>query len=274
MATEHASYSLFSNRPVTLLWVARVSTSIAYQMQVVAVGWQIYVMTSSPMQLGFVGLMQLIPQFALVLVAGHVVDQHDRKRIMLVAQGVEAVAVAVLAFATRIGPRDPGPDPGGRIRARGRRARSRQRRCRRCRPQSCRRPHCRGSIAELSSATQTATIAGPAIGGLMLILGTSYVYMVCALLFVGSTILIWCIPIKKIRTEARAVSLATVFAGINFVRHNPLVLGAMSLDMFAVIFAGATACCRSSPATSSMSGPGTGRSCALRQRWARSPARS
>ena len=60
MATEHASYSLFSNRPVTLLWLARVSTSVAYQMQVVAVGWQIYEMTSSPMQLGLVGLMQFI----------------------------------------------------------------------------------------------------------------------------------------------------------------------------------------------------------------------
>jgi len=84
-------------------------------------------------------------------------------------------------------------------------------------------------------------IAGPAIGGLMLILGTSYVYVVCALLFVGSTILIWCIPIKKTESKRAPFSFATVFAGINFVRHNPLVLGAMSLDMFAVIFAGATA---------------------------------
>src|SRR6202011_3146849 len=52
MTTEHAAYSLFRHRPVFLLWLARVATSIAYQMQVVAVGWQIYVMTSSPMQLG------------------------------------------------------------------------------------------------------------------------------------------------------------------------------------------------------------------------------
>src|SRR5262245_1812490 len=103
MTSEPAAYSLFRHRPVFLLWLARVSTSVGYQMQVVAVGWQIYEMTSSPMQLGLVGLMQFIPQFALVLVAGHVVDQHDRKRIMLVAQGVEALGVAVLAFATASG---------------------------------------------------------------------------------------------------------------------------------------------------------------------------
>src|SRR5215468_8292519 len=103
MTAEPASYSLFQHRPVFLLWLARVATSIAYQMQVVAVGWQIYEMTSSPLQLGLVGLMQFIPQFALVLVAGHVVDQHDRKGIMLIAQGAEAFAVAVLAVATAFG---------------------------------------------------------------------------------------------------------------------------------------------------------------------------
>ena len=115
MTAEPASYSLFRHRPVFLLWFARVSTSIAYQMQVVAVGWQIYVMTSSPMQLGLVGLMQFIPQFALVLIAGHVVDQHDRKRVMLSAQAVEACAVAILAAATALGLASSALDPGSRL---------------------------------------------------------------------------------------------------------------------------------------------------------------
>jgi MFS family permease len=240
MATEHTSYSLFSNRPVTLLWLARVSTSVAYQMQVVAVGWQIYEMTSSPMQLGLVGLMQFIPQFALVLVAGHVVDQHDRKRIMLVAQGVEAVGVAVLAFATASGLATSGLILAA-VFALGA-ARSFEATTLQTLPPAIVPPTALPRvIAELSSATQTATIAGPAIGGLMLILGTSYVYVVCALLFIGSTILIWCIPIRKTEPKRAPFSFTNVFAGINFVRHNPLVLGAMSLDMFAVIFAGATA---------------------------------
>jgi hypothetical protein len=96
-------------------------------------------------------------------------------------------------------------------------------------------------IAELSSATQTATIAGPAVGGAMLILGTSYVYAACALLFIGSTILIWLIPITHNASQRVPLSFETLFAGINFVARNPVVLGAMSLDMFAVIFGGATA---------------------------------
>jgi hypothetical protein len=75
----------------------------------------------------------------------------------------------------------------------------------------------------------------------MLILGTSYVYAMCALLFLGSTVLIWCIPMDRMVPKRTPLSFDTLFAGVNFVRHNPIVLGAMSLDMFAVIFAGATA---------------------------------
>src|SRR5262249_22445205 len=96
-------------------------------------------------------------------------------------------------------------------------------------------------IAELSSAVQTATIAGPALGGAVLILGTSYVYAICAVLFLASTVLLWCIPIKHSPPPRTPLTFETLFAGVNFVRRNPVVLGAMSLDMFAVIFAGATA---------------------------------
>jgi MFS family permease len=238
--TEHLSYSLFRHRPVFLLWLARVSMSIAYQMQVVAVGWQIYEMTSSPMQLGLVGLMQFIPQFVLVLVAGHVVDQHDRKRIMLIAQGAEACAVAVLAVATALA-LVTNTLILAAVFALGA-ARSFEATTLQTIPPAIVPPAVLPRvIAELSSATQTATIAGPAVGGAMLILGTSYVYAVCALLFLGSTILIWLIPITRNVPQRVPLSFETLFAGINFVARNPVVLGAMSLDMFAVIFGGATA---------------------------------
>jgi MFS family permease len=240
MTVQHASYSLFRNRPVFLLWLARVATSVAYQMQVVAVGWQIYVLPSSPLQLGLVGLMQYIPQFALVLIAGHVVDQHDRKRIMLAAQGVEAVAVAVLAFTTASDLAGPGLILAT-VFALGA-ARSFEATTLQTIPPAIVPPNVLPRvIAELSSATQTATIAGPAIGGAMLILGTSYVYMTCAVLFLASTVLIWCIPIPRAEPKRTPLSFDVLFAGINFVRGHPLVLGAMSLDMFAVIFGGATA---------------------------------
>jgi len=240
MTAAPASYSLFRHRPVFLLWLARVATSIAYQMQVVAVGWQIYVMTSSPMQLGLVGLMQFIPQFALVLIAGHVVDQHDRKRVMLSAQSVEACAVAILAAATALGYATSGLILSAVFvlgAARSFEATTLQTIAPAIVPPAA-LPRV---IAQLSSATQTATIVGPAVGGAMLILGTSYVYAMCALLFLGSTVLIWCIPMDRMVPKRTPLSFDTLFAGVNFVRRNPIVLGAMSLDMFAVIFAGATA---------------------------------
>jgi MFS family permease len=240
MTSEPAAYSLFRHRPVFLLWLARVSTSIAYQMQVVAVGWQIYEMTESPMQLGLVGLMQFVPQFFLVLVAGHVVDQHDRKRIMLIAQGVEASAVAVLALATASGAATAGLILST-VFALGA-ARSFEATTLQTIPPAIVPPIVLPRvIAELSSATQAATIAGPALGGAVLILGTAYVYAICAVLFLGSTILVWYIPIVQSAVRRDPLSFETLFAGINFVRHNPIVLGAMSLDMFAVIFGGATA---------------------------------
>jgi MFS family permease len=240
MTTDTASYSLFRHRPVFLLWLARVATSVAYQMQVVAVGWQIYVITSSPLQLGLVGLMQFIPQFALVLIAGHVVDQHDRKQIMLIAQSVEAVAVAILALATASGWATSELILAAVFilgAARSFEATTLQT----IAPAIVPPLALPRVIAELSSATQTATIVGPAIGGAILILGTSYVYALCALLFLGSTVLIWLIPMERVTPKRAPLTFETLFAGVNFVRRNPVVLGAMSLDMFAVIFAGATA---------------------------------
>src|SRR6478752_4668 len=97
---DEKNFSILRYPPVLYLWFARVATAIAYQMQAVAVGWQIYEMTSSPMQLGFVGLMMFIPGVLLLLVVGHVVDRYNRRSIILCAQGVMAAAVALLAFTT------------------------------------------------------------------------------------------------------------------------------------------------------------------------------
>ena len=226
--------------PVLFLWCARVATAIAYQMQAVAVGWQIYELTSSPLQLGYVGLMMFIPGVLLLLVVGHVVDRYNRRMIILCAQGTMAAAVAVLAFttatetvtvplilgtvfvlgaarafeATTIQTLPPGIVPPAAL------------------PQA---------IAGLSSAYQAATIAGPALGGILLIAGISFVYATCAILFFVSSTFIALIKMRHVKLAREPVTLKTVFAGIDFVRKNPMVLGPMSLDMFAVILGGATA---------------------------------
>jgi MFS family permease len=159
---------------------------------------------------------------------------------MLIAQGVEAGAVAVLALATASGTATAGLILST-VFALGA-ARSFEATTLQTLPPAIVPPVVLPRvIAELSSATQAATIAGPAVGGAVLILGTAYVYAICAVLFLCSTILVWCIPITQTAVRREPLSFETLFAGINFVRRNPIVLGAMSLDMFAIIFGGATA---------------------------------
>jgi MFS family permease len=226
--------------PVLFLWCARVATAIAYQMQAVAVGWQIYELTSSPLQLGYVGLMMFIPGVLLLLVVGHVVDRYNRRKIILSAQVVMAAAVTLLSFTTATGVVTV-PLILGTVFALGA-ARAFESTTIQTLPPSIVPPTVLPqAIAGLSSAYQAATIAGPALGGVLLIGGISFVYATCAILFFISGTFICLIKMRPVKLTREPVTLKTVFAGIDFVRRNPMVLGPMSLDMFAVIFGGATA---------------------------------
>src|SRR5262245_36081590 len=95
--------SLLRERPFVQFWVARVSATIAMNMQAVAVAWQMYDLTGKPLDLGLVGLVQFVPSFLLVLVAGHFADRHDRRRIVSAAQAVAGVASALLTVGTASG---------------------------------------------------------------------------------------------------------------------------------------------------------------------------
>src|ERR1700686_3295901 len=92
---------------VRFLYV-RVAASIALQVQVVAVGWQMYELTGSPFHLGLIGLVQFVPAMSLFPFTGHVADRYDRRLVTFIAQFVEALAVAVLAFANHTGALTPG----------------------------------------------------------------------------------------------------------------------------------------------------------------------
>src|SRR6476469_7230931 len=92
--------SLRSHRPFALHWVARVSITVALQMQAVAVGWLMYDITHNPLDLGLVGLTQFIPAALFVLVAGHVADRYDRRMIVRVCQTVAGLATLTLALGT------------------------------------------------------------------------------------------------------------------------------------------------------------------------------
>src|SRR5512146_3298149 len=95
--------SVLRHRPFALFWCARVATAVAYQMQGVAVGWQIYALTGSAWYLGLVGLAQFLPMFLLTLVVGHTADRYDRRRISAICQFIEGVALTSLALGSFYG---------------------------------------------------------------------------------------------------------------------------------------------------------------------------
>src|SRR6478736_59004 len=95
--------SILQHRPFVQFWLARVSTTMAYQMLVVAIGWQLYELTGNPLDLGLVGLVQFIPGILLVLVIGQVTDRYDRRAILSICQAVEAVMAAALLTAAALG---------------------------------------------------------------------------------------------------------------------------------------------------------------------------
>src|SRR3954451_4543633 len=95
--------SLLRHRPFVLFWLARVATTMAYQMLVVAIGWQLYELTGNPFDLGLVGLAQFIPAILLVLVIGQVADRHDRRAIVSICQATEAVIAVALLIAAASG---------------------------------------------------------------------------------------------------------------------------------------------------------------------------
>src|SRR5512146_3580794 len=92
--------SVLRHRPFALFWCARVATAVAFQMQGVAVGWQIYHFTGSAWYLGLVGLAQFLPMFLLTLAVGYAADRYDRRSIARICQLVEGVTAGVLALGS------------------------------------------------------------------------------------------------------------------------------------------------------------------------------
>jgi MFS family permease len=232
--------SIFQNRSFVLFWVSRVCASIAVQMQALAVGWQIYNLTDSPFDLGLVGLMQFLPLVSLMLVAGQVADRYDRKLIVQVSLAVTGASVAVLALGTAAGwiNRDvilvtilifgsarafQTPTTAALL------------------PALVPAPLLSRAVAASSSTNQIAIIAGPALGGVLYAVSPPLVYALSAALFLAASLLLW--PIKIVREPPRRapVSFELVFAGIVYIWRNPIIRGAISLDLFAVLLGGATA---------------------------------
>jgi MFS family permease len=222
------------------LLAARSAGIIAYQMVAVAVGWQIYSLTGRPLDLGLVGLVQFIPSALLVLVVGHTADRYDRRRIVSLAQLTEATALLVLLSATL----------GGWI--------SREviftfiflLGCGRAFeyttmqtmvPSLVEPEELPRALAVNASVAQASIIAGPMLGGFIYIAGPAVVYCIGAALYLLSAVVISCLRIRHMPRSREPISLERLFAGIAFIRSRPVLLGAISFDLFAVLLGGATA---------------------------------
>jgi len=212
------------------------------QIQSVAVSWQIYGIARTPLALGYVGLFQFLPMMACTIPAGHFADRFDRRMILVFSHLTSAIAsggflMLALTRTTVIWPFYAVLALFGAARAfMGPAAQSFV-------PLLVPQDQFPQAVAWSSSTSQIGVIAGPAIGGAIYILGPAIDYGVCLALFVTIAIVIFGIPSRGARYEAEAGT--TVFeritAGIAYVWRKPLILGAFSLDLFAVLLGGATA---------------------------------
>jgi MFS family permease len=235
-----AANALFRHQPFLFFFLGRGFSSFSYQIGAVAVGWQVYALTGSAFDLGMVGLVQFIPMAALTFFAGHAADRYDRKRVVQVCQTIEGATALILAagsFGGWLHVRDifvavalfgaarsfespavaallPGVVPEGMLQK---------------------------GTALSSGVFQAATIVGPALGGIAYAVspGTPYAVMAACWLLAG--LLNAAIRLDRPVASKEPPSFSALFAGVEFVRRNPTILGVISLDLFAVLLGGALA---------------------------------
>ena len=219
---------------------SRALSSIAFQGSSVAIGWLVYDQTRNPLDLGLIGLVQFLPMLVLTFVAGQVADQFDRRAIGLICQVIEAVAMLVIALGVWQGWLEiwavfvavaflgaaqafERPTMAALL------------------PSIVPSSQLQSAVATSTSVMQTAMIIGPAMGGLLYGLGPVVPFLFSALCFAIASLNVIAIARPAVRLKRTPVTLETVFAGLVFIRSRPLMLGAISLDLFAVLLGGATA---------------------------------
>ena len=235
-----APLSLVSYPSFLRFWAGRVAGTMGNQMVMVAVGWQMYDLTHSAWNLGLVGLFQFVPALALALVSGHVADRHDRRHIVAMALTLQLVAALVLLLATHEHWISRELILGVSLLLGV--ARSFQMTAQQAlTPLLVPAAILARAMAFSSSGMQAAIIGGPALGGFLYAAGASVVYIVCAGLFVLAAALVWSARYEHKPVPRAPVTMDTLLAGVRFIRAKPVVLGAISLDLFAVLLGGATA---------------------------------
>ncbi|MBI4083467.1 MAG: MFS transporter [Candidatus Lambdaproteobacteria bacterium] len=233
-------FVLHRHPPFALAWGARACATAAFQMQGVAVGWQVYDLTGSALALGLVGLTQFLPLPLLALAIGHVADRYDRRVVVRLCMAVEALAALALALGGATG-RLTFAGILAIVFVSGAARAFESPTLQALVPTLVPAPVIPRAVAAATSANQVAVILGPALGGFIYAAGPGVAYAACAAAFLLASALVAAIRIALPAGERRPASLSTVLAGVVFVRRQRVLLGLISLDLFAVLLGESTA---------------------------------
>ena len=240
--------ALLRERTFVRVWIARLFGTTANQMLLVALGWQMYELTGSALDLGLVGLYQFLPALLLTLPAGHVADRFPRAKIVGLCLAVQGVASLYLVTGTwAVAQTRWGVSPISRealfaVSVLVGCVRAFQMPAQQALTPLLVPAHLFPRATALSAAgIQAAVIGGPALGGLIFVAGAAAVYSTCVILFCVSVTLMLRAKVQQAAHQGEPVTLQTVFAGFTFIWQRKLLLGALSLDLFAMLLGGATA---------------------------------
>ena len=221
-------------------WSGRVVSAVGNQMLMVAVGWHMYDLTSSAWDLGLVGLCQFLPALLLTLPAGHAADHGHRGRILAICMAVQAllgIALTVAEFSHQVDRNLLLTLSVALGAARAFQAPAQQALV----PMLVPAKLLPKALAFSAAGMQLAVIGGPALGGVIFVAGTHVVYAICSVLFVISAGLFVSVRHQHLPPPKEPVTWNTVLAGFHFIWRRPQILGAVSLDLFAVLLGGAVA---------------------------------
>ncbi len=226
-------------------WFARLAGNASQQMLMVAIGWHMYDLTHSAWDLGLVGLFQFIPALLLTLVVGHVVDRFHRARIVAACLVTQGIVTLILMMATL------GVGASGRWDSRelllalsvvlGTARAFQQPSLQALTPMLVPTSLLPRAMAFTASGQQFTVIGAPALGGLIFVAGASAVYATCTVLSTIGFIMLLGVKYEHITPPRAPVSMKTLLAGFGFIWNHKTVLGAISLDLFAVLLGGAVA---------------------------------
>ncbi|CAM3809059.1 MFS transporter [Cohnella lubricantis] len=237
---NESSMSVLHNRSFLRLWIARIFSTTAFQMLSVVIGWQMYALTDSAYQLGLVGLAEFLPMLLLTLPAGQAADRYDRRTIVYICQLIESAVVVLLVLgsiqgwigsihlliaAALLGAARTFEGPASAALV----------------PDILDREQLPQGAAWSASAMQTAMIVGPALGGVLVVWGISGAYLISLGALLVSAVLIFFVKTIHFVKKLDAINVDTYLSGLKFVFARKIIIGTISLDLFAVLFGGATA---------------------------------